>query len=419
MLHDGLAVIVMYEPFTVRLTYQPETDYREDVTLGVDTGSKHVGISACTDNKELFSAKAEINSHNVKENLETKRGNRNHRRQKLRYRKPRFMNRVKSKKPGWLPPSVVHRIDVHTRLIALVCNILPVKEIILELGKFDVQKVMNPNIYGCGYQHGPQEGFENVKAFVRFRDMKEKCPICGKDKKEMHVHHIIYRSNGGSDRPDNLICLCKSCHKKLHKGLVTLPDNLNMKARNAKAFRDAAYVNMMSRKLYDAICERFVKTGVKVSFTRGYTTKMNRILHNIQKSHHDDAYSIAGKFGAERSNELFCLRKARRHIRQLHDYAPRPRKRDDKTGFKKPVFKHKRHYKRKGMREIINIHGFTKRSTVLYNGKLYIICGLRSTGFFSLKSVKDTERIDSISYKLLKKVKMQYKTLFIEDVKKL
>jgi 5-methylcytosine-specific restriction endonuclease McrA len=31
------------------------------------------------------------------------------------------------------------------------------------------------------------------------------------------VHHIIPVSKGGSDHPDNLITLCRKCHKQIHK----------------------------------------------------------------------------------------------------------------------------------------------------------------------------------------------------------
>ena len=44
-----------------------------------------------------------------------------------------------------------------------------------------------------------------------------KCAMCGK--REMLVgHHIIPTvDEGSSDSLDNLICLCKSCHGRIHK----------------------------------------------------------------------------------------------------------------------------------------------------------------------------------------------------------
>jgi 5-methylcytosine-specific restriction endonuclease McrA len=34
--------------------------------------------------------------------------------------------------------------------------------------------------------------------------------------KKKHEHHIIYRSNGGKDTPDNVVMVCRKCHVKLH-----------------------------------------------------------------------------------------------------------------------------------------------------------------------------------------------------------
>ena len=54
MLRNRMALVVDYEPFTIKLTYET-TSYLQDVTLGVDAGSIHVGLSATTNKLELFS----------------------------------------------------------------------------------------------------------------------------------------------------------------------------------------------------------------------------------------------------------------------------------------------------------------------------------------------------------------------------
>lgn len=41
------------------------------------------------------------------------------------------------------------------------------------------------------------------------------CEACGAIGTE--IHHIVFRSHGGSDNISNLICLCNTCHKKAHK----------------------------------------------------------------------------------------------------------------------------------------------------------------------------------------------------------
>jgi hypothetical protein len=36
----------------------------------------------------------------------------------------------------------------------------------------------------------------------------------------LHPHHIKYKSAGGSDELDNLVCLCWVCHRAVHNGFL-------------------------------------------------------------------------------------------------------------------------------------------------------------------------------------------------------
>ena len=145
MLRDGRAVIVDYEPFTIRLTYELERVYVQECSVGVDTGSKHVGVSVTTKERELFRLEANIRGHEVKENLDLRRILRKARRsRKCRHRKARFLNRKASKKPGWTAPSIEHRNETHTKILKIVDKILPVPNMNLEIGLFDTQKIENP-----------------------------------------------------------------------------------------------------------------------------------------------------------------------------------------------------------------------------------------------------------------------------------
>ena len=47
------------------------------------------------------------------------------------------------------------------------------------------------------------------------------CQICGAKNGPMHAHHIIPLPEGTNDQK-NLICLCVSCHQKVHKGKLKL-----------------------------------------------------------------------------------------------------------------------------------------------------------------------------------------------------
>jgi len=47
ILKSGQAIVVNRCPFTIRLTYET-TNYTQPITLGVDTGTVHVALSATT-----------------------------------------------------------------------------------------------------------------------------------------------------------------------------------------------------------------------------------------------------------------------------------------------------------------------------------------------------------------------------------
>ena len=129
LLKENKAVVVNLCPFTIKLTYVT-SDYKQEIVLGVDAGTKHVGLSATTKSKELYSSEV-ILRNDIVDLLSTRRELRRTRRNRLRHRKHRFNNRVKSKRPGWVAPSVQYRIDAHISVIDNVCSILPTHPILL------------------------------------------------------------------------------------------------------------------------------------------------------------------------------------------------------------------------------------------------------------------------------------------------
>lgn len=152
LLKDKKAVVVNLCPFTIKLTYVT-SDYKQEIVLGVDAGTRHVGLSATTKSKELYSSEV-ILRNDIVDLLSTRRALRRSRRGRLRYRKPRFNNRIKSKRPGWIAPSVQYKIDAHIRVIDNVCSILPISRIVIEVAQFDTQKINNPEISGKEYHKG-------------------------------------------------------------------------------------------------------------------------------------------------------------------------------------------------------------------------------------------------------------------------
>ena len=291
LLKAGKAKVVKRSPFTIQLIYG-SSGYKQDVKLGVDTGYKHIGLSAVSSAKELFRSEVELRT-DIPKLLSEKRQYRRTRRNRLWYRKARFLNR--SIKAGWLAPSVEHRLNEHIKAVEFVKSILPVSEITVEAAAFDIQKIKNPDIQGTDYQNGDQKDFWNVREYVLYRD-NHICQACnGKSKdKILNVHHITPRADGGTDKPDNLITLCESCHKAYHKGKIKLS------IKKHKTFKAETIMSILRWKIVNKLRE----IGNTVSITYGYITKSARIALKLEKSHANDAFCIAGGNWQERTGVI-------------------------------------------------------------------------------------------------------------------
>jgi len=379
LLKQGKAKVVNKCPFTIQLLYS-STNYTQKVTLGVDSGSKHIGISATTKDRVLFESDVELRN-DIVDLLSTRRELRRSRRnRKLRYRKPRFNNR--RRKDGWLAPSVRQKVDSHLTMIAKVHKILPISNIIVEVASFDIQKIKNPDINGTEYQNGEQLDFWNVREYVLFRD-GHTCQCCkGKSKdKILNVHHIESRKTGG-DAPNNLITLCETCHTGYHNGTVKLPKTIH----RGMSFKDATFMGVMRWALY----EKLKTIYPNVRLTYGYITKNTRIENGLPKDHYIDARCISGNPNAVSNGEIFYYKKVRSHNRQIHKCKVLKggiRKRNQATYY---------------------VMDYRMYDRVSYQGKPYIIFGRRNSGFFDIRTLDGTKvNKGSISYKKLRLIEPQ------------
>lgn len=310
LLRHGKAHVVSRVPFVVQLDYD-STTYTQEVSLGIDAGSKHIGVSASSEKKELFAAQVELRSDIVKL-LSTRRELRRTRRnRKTRYRKVRFDNR--KKKDGWLAPSVEQKVGSHLKVIRLVHKLIPITKTTIEVAQFDIQKIKNPDINGDDYQQGEQMGFWNVREYVFARD-GHKCVHCkGKSKDPiLNVHHLESRKTGGNS-PSNLVTLCETCHKAYHRG------EFDLKIKRGTILRDAAVMNIMRWAIYKRVNAEFRN----VHLTYGYVTKHTRIDNGIIKTHAADAFCIAKNVHAMRLSSFFMCRCVPRHTRALHVSNPK------------------------------------------------------------------------------------------------
>lgn len=371
LLRQNAAKIYKRNPFTIQLLFECENQ-TQDITLGVDAGSKHIGLSATTNSKELYSADVELRN-DIVNLLSTRREARRTRRNRLRYRAPRFNNRVHSKNKGWLAPSIEQKIQCHFQIIQDVYNILPITKIIVETASFDIQKIKKPDISGKEYQEGEQLGFWNVREYVLARDQYT-CQCCkGKSKDHiLNVHHIESRRTGGN-APNNLITLCETCHKGYHNGSVRFPQNI----KRGMSFKDAAFMGIMRWTFYNRLKELYPN----VSMTFGYITKNVRIQNDLPKEHYIDARCISGNPNAEPLGYYFYQKKVRCHNRQIHKF-------NILKGGKK----------RLNQAPYI-VKGFRLFDKVKYNGQECFIFARRSNGYFDLRKIDGTKINANANYK--------------------
>ena len=357
LLKEGKAKVVRREPFTVRLLYEPKTDVVQECYCGVDTGSKHIGVAVVGNDKVLYQSQTELRN-DIKKKMDSRHASRSNRRnRKIRYRKPRFLNRRNSIKKDRLPPSVNHKVQAHIDEIEFRKKILPVSDLILEVSQFDTALMKNPSLMNervrhWGYQKGFNYGYSSRREAILHRD-NYTCKCCGKKNCRLEVHHIKFRRDGGTDDEENLITLCEDCHKGVHAGTVIL-DKKPKKSKNLKYATHMSIIRSQLLKKYPDAIETF-----------GFVTSENRHRLNLSKDHYIDACVIAsGGLKFELLDMVFYKRRVSKG-----DYQFAKGIRGERLI---PVWK---------------IHGFRKFDKVEYLGKEYFIKGRQSSGFTVLMDI--------------------------------
>lgn len=391
LLKNKKAKVIRSCPFTIKLLYEPETLIVQEVVLGQDTGSKHIGTACIANDKVLYQSEVTLRD-DIKKKMDGRRATRKRRRdRKTRYRKSRFLNRANSTKKDRLPPSVRSKVQSHIDEIEFCKKILPISKIVLEVSQFDTALMKNPALINekvkrWGYQKGFNYEYSSRREAVLHRD-NYTCQCCGKKHVKLEVHHIIFRSMGGTDDEKNLITLCEKCHKAVHDGILILtkkPKKLNLK-----------YATQMS-----IIRSQLLKIYPDAIETFGFVTKENRNNLNLSKEHFTDACVIAsGGKEFKQSNWLFKKRRVAKQNRQLCKGV---------RGEKKiPTGK---------------ILGFRKFDKVEYLKEIYFIKARRSRGDFVLMDI-DNNAIDfrnkggrkEPSYKILKRLNTRKSILCISQ----
>jgi 5-methylcytosine-specific restriction endonuclease McrA len=376
-LKEKRAGVVRREPFTIRLRFATKA-YVQKV-VGVDTGSKDVGIAATTNDEVVLQAEVHLRD-DITQKMTQRRWYRQSRRtRKTRYRQARWRNRRRS--PGWLAPSIRSKAEATVKAVRFVSSLLPVGQVKVEVGSFDTQKLQNPEISGHEYQQGQLEGYQ-IKEYV-LRKWQHQCVYCGARKVPLQIEHIIPKARGGTDRTSNLTIACKSCNLRKGKQTATEFGFPDVQAQARVPLKDAAHVSALKSRVIQDLQAIFGES--KVSIAYGYETKYKRIqVLDLPKSHTNDAVAIACAVG-----EVVKPLETVHHIRCLG--------RGQYQRFNGLRSEHKCWAPRK-------VRGFKLYELVKAKGAVGYIAGRREKGAFVIKDVTSGKKLVEVTARKLGRI---------------
>ncbi len=290
LLTAGKVAVFRRFPFTIILKKRV-TATIESITLKLDPGSKTTGIALLQSEKVIFGAELTHRGQAIKASLESRRSLRRGRRSRhTRYRQARFLNRTR--KEGWLAPSLQHRVETILTWVNKLHRLAPIGLIVQELVRFDLQQLENPEISGIEYQQGELQGYE-VREYL-LNKWNRKCAYCDAENVALQVEHIHPKAKGGSNRISNLCLACQACNQKkgtqdIKQFLAKKPDILKrILAVAQRPLKDAAAVNSTRWALFS----RLKETGLSVLTGSGGLTKFNRTRLELPKTHWLDAACV-------------------------------------------------------------------------------------------------------------------------------
>jgi 5-methylcytosine-specific restriction endonuclease McrA len=288
LLGSGQVAVFRRYPFTI-IMKRPSGKEAQPTSFKIDPGSKTTGIALVADFKRgktvLWAGEIEHRGQAVRDGLLARRALRRGRRnRKCRHRAPRFLNRTR--KAGWLPPSLESRVANVETWLCRTRRFAPVSSISLELVKFDMQKMENPEISGVEYQQGELAGYE-VREYL-LEKWGRRCAYCGIGGVPLQVEHIVPKSRGGSNRVSNLALSCDPCNKAKDTRTAAEFGHPEIQSKAEEPLKDAAAVNATRWVLYVALRA----TGLPVECGTGGRTKLNRMRLGHAKAHWTDAACV-------------------------------------------------------------------------------------------------------------------------------
>lgn len=311
LLARGRARVHRLVPMVIRLVDRHITSCAlQPLRLKLDPGSKTTGMAVVRDAEVIDRLTGEVQNiavvlnlmelihrgRQISEALTARRQMRRRRRNQLRHRAPRFLNRG-NKQRGWLAPSLQHRVDTSMAWVARIQRWAPIGAISSELVRFDMQALQNPEVSGVEYQQGTLFGYE-LREYL-LEKWGRQCAYCDAKDVPLQIEHIRPKAQGGSNRASNLTLACQCCNQK--KAARSVEEFLGKDKKRLtqiladakKPLRDAAAVNATRWALANAL----KATGLPVELASGGRTKFNRCTLGVPKTHALDAACV-GKVDA-------------------------------------------------------------------------------------------------------------------------
>ena len=358
-LKSGKAVVVQRKPFVIRLTYQIDSPVTKNYVGGTDPGRTNIGnaVLQVDDSCVIYTDHVETRNKDIPRLMKNRRESRSASRRGERLKRKRrakkfgtlskklaaeggrnipgceekipvkdiintearFANRkrasnmkeVVSETGIWITPTVKQLVQTHLNQIDNIRKLLPVTSWCLEINRFAFMRMEDGTVRGIEFQNGKMKGFSSVEEY--FAELQNgKCAVCGKPLK--HIHHILPKSKGGSDGPENRIGLCEDCHHKVHIGELDLKQ-----AGKKQKYATLSVLNQAIPYILQGLIDRFGKDNVYVCF--GNETSCVRKILNLEKTHNMDAAAIISACsGIEPifcKNEFFEVKQFRRHDRKI------------------------------------------------------------------------------------------------------
>lgn len=371
LLKEKKARVVRTNPFTIKLVYKTD-DVVQPLYLGIDPGRTNIGVAVVkVDGTAVFTAHLETRNKEIPKLMvkrkEHRQGRRHYRRCKrqrraaahgtlskkckkqdtaqggniskraqtigvfernlpgcensvlcigIKNKEARFNNRVRPAR--WLTPTANQLLLTHVNFVKKICKFLPISDVVLEINKFAFMALDNPNIQKWQYQQGPlyQKGsLENAVS----EQQDYHCLFC--EKTIEHYHHVILRSENGSDTIANIVGLCAEHHDLIHKDDKLKEELAKKKQGLNKKYGALSVLNQIIPALTYELGSRFQG---HFYVTTGKSTYDYRAAHSVSKDHWLDAYCIAcsvlpdGCFDNTINSRVpYELKQFRRHDRQV------------------------------------------------------------------------------------------------------